>query len=64
MSASVALVFLSASTTVTTSVSPDRYATSLLRLRPVGDGVGVGDGVAVGVGVGTAGADSVVKLQE
>src|SRR3990167_759075 len=57
VSASVALAPLSASTTVTTTVSPDRYAASLLRRRPagcVGVVTGVGDGVVIGVGDGVS----------
>ena len=55
VSSDVALVSRSASTTVTATVSPERYATSLLRLRPAGcAGVaaGVGDVVGDGTGVG------------
>lgn len=54
MSAAEALVFLSASTTVTTTVSPERYATSLLVVSvPVAEpGVGVGDGVGDGICAG------------
>ena len=57
MSSDVALVSRSASTTVTATVSPERYATSLLRLRSagcVGVIVGVGDDTGVGVTVETA----------
>src|SRR3972149_494111 len=51
-SAVAALVFLPVSSIVTTTVSPLRYATSLLRyISLTGVGVGVAVGVAVGVSV-------------
>jgi hypothetical protein len=55
VSSEVAPVFLSASITVATIVSPDKYAVFLLRLSPpagVGVGAGVGDDVGVGAVVG------------
>lgn len=54
MSSNVALVSLSASTTVTATVSPERYATSLLRCSSADITAGVGDGTGVGVTVETA----------
>src|SRR3990170_5528920 len=51
VSSEVAPVFLSASITVATIVSPDKYAICLLRKSPpVGIGVGAGDDVGVGIG--------------
>ncbi|QII12089.1 hypothetical protein KsCSTR_27100 [Candidatus Kuenenia stuttgartiensis] len=47
-----ASVFLSPSATVTITVSPERYATSLLSVITSCDTVGVGEGCDVIVGVG------------